>query len=83
MNGDSKEIFEKIVSIEVKQEERHRENKQDLAILFKKIDKINTQLNNLPCAAHDVMLKALFAVFGIGIISALLTALIRKAIANA
>jgi len=86
MNGESK-IYEAITDmkvqlegIQVRQEERHNENKQDMGVLFKKIDDINKDFGRLPCKAHSIMIKALFAIFGTGLLSTLVVVLIRKAL---
>lgn len=52
MNGDAQAIMNKIVEISTRQEERHVENKQDLKVIFKKLDKLDT----LPCAVHKTRL---------------------------
>jgi len=53
MNGDAQQIFNKLIELETKQEERHGENKSDLKVLFSKVSK----LDNLPCEVHIERLK--------------------------
>ena len=48
VNGDARVILNRLIAIETKQEERHRENKIDIKVLFKKMEK----LDNLPCNVH-------------------------------
>lgn len=68
--------------LKIRQEERHSENKQDTGVLFKKIDRITDDFTKLPCKANGVMIKALFIIFGTGLLGALVTVLVRKAIAG-
>lgn len=53
MNGDTQIILNKIIEIETKQDERHRENKEDLKILFKKYDKLDVIISGLSCKVHE------------------------------
>ena len=48
MNGGETAIMNKIVEIETRQEERHTENKVNIQVIFKKLDK----LDKLPCEVH-------------------------------
>jgi len=55
VNGDSQKIYNAInqvkvdvASIKTKQEENHRNNQEDISVLFKKLAK----LDNLPCNVH-------------------------------
>lgn len=50
---ERREIFQKIVEIQVRQEERHVENKRDFKVVFEKLQK----LENLPCATHIEKMK--------------------------
>ena len=59
MNGDLQTIYDKIseishklVIIETKQEERHSENKQDIAVLFKMQTKDEDRFATLECGEH-------------------------------
>ncbi len=53
MNGDALKIFNKLTELQTKQEERHRENKIDLKVVFRKLEKFD----NLPCEVHKEKFK--------------------------
>ena len=52
MNGNVQIILNKITEIETKQEERHRENKDALQILYAKHVAIDKLLSRLNCRVH-------------------------------
>ena len=79
LNGDTKLILDRLMAIEVKQKERHRENKEDIGVLFKKVGRVD----NLDCNVHAERMKGLGIGLKIlyGIIVAVLLIWVKQALA--
>ncbi len=64
MSVDIDKIYDKIVSVDkqltaisTRQEERHAENKQDVSVLFTKLERLDNKVDVLPCDVHKAKLN--------------------------